>query len=96
MRELEKVVKRMVVLGEEGQPLGLDLLPVEFQSRPLEIKGNGRLLRSNVSELEKRMIGEALERNRWNKARVARELGLSYPTLLAKIRSLGIERRRVI
>jgi len=96
VRELEKVVKRMVVLGEEGQPLGLDLLPVEFQSRPLEIKGNGRLLRSNVSELEKRMIGEALERNRWNKARVARELGLSYPTLLAKIRGLGIERRRVI
>ena len=42
------------------------------------------------------MIGEALERNRWNKARVARELGLSYPTLLAKIRGLGIERRRVI
>jgi len=41
-----------------------------------------------------RLIGEALERHRWNKARVARELGLSYPTLLARIRSLKLERRR--
>jgi len=41
------------------------------------------------------MIEEALERNRWNKARVARELGLSYPTLLTRIRTLKIERRRL-
>jgi DNA-binding NtrC family response regulator len=40
------------------------------------------------------MIAEALERHRWNKARTARELGLSYPTLLAKIRSLKIDRKR--
>jgi DNA-binding NtrC family response regulator len=40
------------------------------------------------------MIGEALDRSRWNKARAARELGLSYPTLLAKIRTLHLERRR--
>ena len=98
VRELEKVVKRMVVLGEDGETLGLDLLPPEFQGRPREVEpnGNGRLLRSNISDLEKRMIAEALERNRWNKAKTARELGLSYPTLLAKIRTLGLERRRVV
>jgi DNA-binding NtrC family response regulator len=39
------------------------------------------------------MIAEALDRNRWNKARTARELGLSYPTLLAKIRGHRIERQ---
>ena len=54
----------------------------------------GRSLRSSVSELERRVIQEALERNRWNKAKVARELGLSYPTLLARIKSLQLERRR--
>jgi transcriptional regulator with GAF, ATPase, and Fis domain len=42
------------------------------------------------------MIAEALDRNRWNKAKVARELGLSYPTLLSRIRNLGIERRRLV
>lgn len=40
------------------------------------------------------MIAEALERVRWNKSRAARELGLSYPTLLSKIRTLKIERHR--
>jgi transcriptional regulator with PAS, ATPase and Fis domain len=44
--------------------------------------------------LERRMISEALDRHRWNKAKVARELGLSYPTLLARIRTLELERRR--
>jgi transcriptional regulator with GAF, ATPase, and Fis domain len=78
--------------------LGVDLLPAELRTpavngRP---RKNGTSLRSNVSDLERRMIAEALDRNRWNKAKVARELGLSYPTLLSRIRNLGIERRRVV
>ncbi len=102
VRELDKTVKRMVVLADEGDVLGTDLLPPEMREpagRAAGAKaGNGgspsRSLRSNVSDLERRMIAEALDRHRWNKARVARELGLSYPTLLAKIRTLEIERRR--
>jgi transcriptional regulator with GAF, ATPase, and Fis domain len=102
VRELDKTVKRMVVLADEGDVLGPDLLPSEMRepaSRSVAATaGNGgtvgRSLRSNVSELERRMISEALDRNRWNKAKVARELGLSYPTLLARIRSLELERRR--
>jgi two-component system response regulator HupR/HoxA len=96
VRELEKTVKRMVVLADEGDTLGLALLPVELREgaqAPAE-RTVGHELRSNVALLERRMIAEALERCRWNKARAARELGLSYPTLLAKIRTLKIERRR--
>jgi transcriptional regulator with GAF, ATPase, and Fis domain/tetratricopeptide (TPR) repeat protein len=98
VRELEKTVKRMVVLAEDGATLGVDLLSPEFSPRAAEPeqKNGARSLRSNISDLEKRMIAEALDRNRWNKAKVARELGLSYPTLLAKIRSLSIERRRPV
>jgi DNA-binding NtrC family response regulator len=44
-----------------------------------------------VSELERQLISEALDRCHGNKARVARELGLSYPTLLSRIRSYGLE-----
>jgi transcriptional regulator with GAF, ATPase, and Fis domain/Tfp pilus assembly protein PilF len=98
VRELDKTVKRMVVLADEGDVLGPDLLPPDMHElarrAPAPGNGNGRNLRSNISELEKRMISEALDRNRWNKAKVARELGLSYPTLLSKIRTLEIERRR--
>ncbi len=98
VRELEKTLKRMVVLAEDGESLGLSLLPSELRETPVPetpvLKTNGRSLRNNISELEKKMIAEALDRTRWNKARAARDLGLSYPTLLAKIRTLQIERRR--
>ena len=102
VRELEKTVKRMVVLADEGDALTVELLPPEMrESVPAPPPANGseranggRTLRSNVSQLEQRMIAEALERHRWNKARVARELGLSYPTLLSKIRLFHIERPR--
>jgi transcriptional regulator with GAF, ATPase, and Fis domain len=97
VRELEKTVKRMVVLADEGDVLGPELFPAELvESRPSAPAeaGNGRSLRSNISQLEKRMISDALDRHDWNKSRVARELGLSYPTLLSKIRSLKLARPR--
>jgi DNA-binding NtrC family response regulator len=102
VRELEKTVKRLVVLADEGGVLGAELLPPEMleavvarthgNGAAADASARGKTLRSNVSELERRMIAQALERNRWNRARTARELGLSYPTLLAKIRSLRIEK----
>ena len=114
VRELEKTVKRMVVLADEGDVLGVELLPAELrEARPAEsqepktnghanghsngddgAKRGGRTLRTSVSELERKLIVEALERFHGNKARVARELGLSYPTLLSRIRSYGLEASR--
>src|SRR5262249_35781206 len=121
VRELEKTVKRMVVLADDGDVLGVDLMPAELREarRAPEANGSsdghsnghvnghsnghasgeeasrrGRTLRTSVSELERKLIEEALERYHGNKARVARELGLSYPTLLSRIRSYGIEAHR--
>jgi transcriptional regulator with GAF, ATPase, and Fis domain/Flp pilus assembly protein TadD len=94
VRELEKTVKRLVVLADEGETLGVSSLPPEMcEGLTHSPERHGTLsLRSNVSRLERRMIAQALDRHRWNKARTARELGLSYPTLLAKIRAFRIER----
>lgn len=95
IRELEKTVRRMVVLAEDGEPIGLDLLPWE---RPLStprpaLESAGALsLRDEVARTERRVIGEALGRHQWNKLRVARELKISYPCLLKKIKDLGLER----
>jgi transcriptional regulator with PAS, ATPase and Fis domain len=96
VRELEKTVKRMVVLADRDEALDTDLLPPEMREADgVEAeRSNGKSLRSNISQLERRMIAEALDQCRWNKARAARELGLSYPTLLSKIRTLQIERRK--
>jgi transcriptional regulator with GAF, ATPase, and Fis domain len=100
VRELEKTVKRLIVLADEGETLGTHLLPPEMRERAESAEvagpssGNGHSLRSNVSRLERKMVAQALERHGWNKARAARELGLSYPTLLAKIRVYSLERDR--
>jgi two-component system response regulator HydG len=94
VRELEKTVKRMVVLADDGAMLDRSLLPAEIRDATAEPRASSRSLRSNVAQLERRMVAEALERNRWNKARTARDLGLSYPTLLAKIRSFKLDRGR--
>ncbi len=141
VRELEKTVKRLVVLADEGGVLGPELLPPDMtdsineraeglgngngnghgygnshgngngnsnghgngngsgngnvSSNGSPAARNGLTLRSNVSELERRMIAQALERNHWNRARTARELGMSYPTLLGRIRSLRIEKSAI-
>jgi transcriptional regulator with PAS, ATPase and Fis domain len=101
VRELEKTIKRLVVLAEDGDTLGVELLPQEMidgmaPGDPERDTNGGPTLRSNVSQLERKMISQALERHRWNRARAARELGLSYPTLLAKIRLFRIERREPV
>ncbi len=113
VRELEKTVKRMVVLADDGDVLGVDLLPIEIRelargdadrSEPFDSPiavfsgrgakvATGGTLRSQVSEVERMVITEALDRLRGNKAQVARELGLSYPTLLNRIRVFGLESR---
>ncbi|NOT33638.1 MAG: sigma 54-interacting transcriptional regulator [Candidatus Eisenbacteria bacterium] len=100
VRELEKTVKRMVVLAEDGETLGTALLPPELResaaSSPSESLRDSRSLRISIAHLEKRMVAEALDRNRWNKAKTARELGLSYPTLLSKIRVFKLEKKRAV
>ncbi len=98
VRELEKSVKRMVVLAECDQPVGVELLPEDLRSSlealPQELAGSFNV-RLHVERLERRLIREALEQSGWNKTHAARALGISYPTLLSKIRLLGLDRRRM-
>lgn len=92
VRELEKTVRRMVILAEENEPIGMDLFPGDHPTAPPVPADAGGSLRDEVARTERRVIGDALGRNHWNKLRVARELKISYPCLLKKIRDLGLER----
>jgi DNA-binding NtrC family response regulator len=48
--------------------------------------------RKKVVDLaEKQLISEALEKSRWNRSKANKILGISYKTLLSKIRELNIE-----
>lgn len=42
-------------------------------------------------DYERRFIHHVLERHRWNRSRAARELGISRPRLLRKIKKYGLE-----
>lgn len=44
------------------------------------------MIRQMVSELERNVILEALQTNGWNRKKAARNLQISYRTLLGKIR----------
>ena len=44
-----------------------------------------------LEHVERFKIESALKSAKWNKTRAAEQLGVSYKTLLTKIRSLGLE-----
>ncbi|MDI6807916.1 MAG: sigma 54-interacting transcriptional regulator [Candidatus Eisenbacteria bacterium] len=96
VRELEKTVKRMIVLAEEGEELTSRLLPHDVGEKHEEPtpNGNGSELKTEVEKTERRVILDALRKSNWNKSKAARTLEISYPTLLSKIKVLGIDRRK--
>jgi ActR/RegA family two-component response regulator len=46
-------------------------------------------------EMEREQLLQALQRNEWNIARVARKLGLGRPTVYSRMQRYGIERKKV-
>jgi transcriptional regulator with GAF, ATPase, and Fis domain/tetratricopeptide (TPR) repeat protein len=93
VRELEKVVRRVLVLTEEGTVVGPRRLPPEVVGATASDPSEGLSLKAAVRSLERRLIADALAECGHNKSEVVRRLGISYPTLLARIRAYGLERR---
>ncbi len=90
VRELEKIIKRAVILAEDNgviMPRDLVFDPGETADR---VNPSPRSLPEKVKELEKRAIAEALEKNGWNRRAAAKQLGVSYPTILKKIKDYNI------
>jgi transcriptional regulator with GAF, ATPase, and Fis domain len=99
VRELEKVIRRAVTLADEGETLGLDLLPPRLLEEPADdlavpAEAAGDTLRAQLDAVEKRLVAKALEEHDWNKSRAAVALGLSRKGLKNKIARYGLDRRR--
>lgn len=92
VRELEKVIKRAVILGDDDKPVAASAICFDAADSCIGYRGRRSQLPDRIKELEKRMISESLVRNGWNRSSAAAELGISYPTLLKKIRDLRIAR----
>jgi two-component system, NtrC family, response regulator AtoC len=99
IRELENLMERYVILGSE-EAIGEELANWERTPVATEIPSKGgpihlkNITRKAVRELEGRIILSALEANRWNRKRAARDLRISYRALLYKIRQAGLPAKR--
>ncbi len=95
VRELEKVIKRAIILADEGQTLDVPHLAPEVRNRvePVadESSNDAVTLRERIEQLEEAMILEAMRRHSGNKSRAANHLGISYPNLLSKIKRYNIQ-----
>ncbi len=88
VRELENVIERAVVLASRDRITVADLPPDVRTGSPAV--GLGRLAGpTRLDELEKRAILVALERHQGNRSHAARELGISFRTLLRKLKTYG-------
>ena len=100
VRELENYLKRIVVLGSEDSVVrdlqqklaganppvrfGELLARVEETAGEMPLREVGRLAAGVAEQVA---IRHALQRTKWNRRRAAELLGVSYKTLLAKIRA---------
>lgn len=91
IRELEKCLKRALVLAGGEERLRPEHLPRELTPY-LAATGRGGItpLRETMAAVESREIAQALKAARGNKSSAARMLQISYPSLLKKIRLYGL------
>ncbi len=96
VRELENIVKRMVVLNDptlERVPLTMRRRPVEELRAPSEASERVPLRvisRAAARAAEREAIARVLKETRWNRVRAAKLLGISYRALLYKIKDVGL------
>jgi transcriptional regulator with PAS, ATPase and Fis domain len=93
VRELEKVIKRAIILADDGEALELRHLAPEVlrAPQPTETAPRESTLRERIEQIEHAMILDALRRHSGNKSQVAMHLGISYPNLLSKIKRYNIQ-----
>jgi two-component system response regulator AtoC len=104
VRELENVIQRLIVLGNERTILE-ELAPVVKKDVPLEKKETSSMgkewpslkdvQREATKKAESEIILKALEMTNWNRKKAAIALSLSYKALLYKIKQFALDKRFV-
>ena len=106
IRELENEVERLVVLSGSEVKIGPELLSPRIRDavasagagsggKTMSVKFAGKL-KDALEELEKIMIKEGLRRTKWNKSKLAKELGISRAGLIMKVEKYGLDKRKLM
>ena len=94
VRELENLMDRILVMAGERSSITIEDLPDKIKVMADEAGSEAGLddldLKNGIRKLEARYIKAALAKARGNRAEAARLLGLSYPSLLSKIKLYNI------
>jgi len=102
VRELKNIVERVVVLKEAGEispedlPESLKLRKPPAQRPNIDISDDGICLSTAVSEFEKALILQSLEKTEWIKNKAARLLKLNRTTLVEKIKRHHLEKLKEV
>jgi len=103
VRELQNAIERAAILATSGKinaaalqlpaarPTAADLPAGMVEDKFLWEGPLDEVSQRALSHVERFKIQNALQETKWNKTRAAEKLGVSYKTLLHKIRSLGLE-----
>ena len=86
VRELENIIEQAFVLCRGGL-IEMEHLPVELRPQVVSPAGGP----TSLEAMERRLIGDALERSKGNRKRAARELGIDPSTLYRKLKALGLQ-----
>jgi transcriptional regulator with PAS, ATPase and Fis domain len=98
VRELENEVERLCVLSANDGEIQPDVLSQHIYDNAKNKYPGYRVagrLKDALEELEKEMIRDGLERTRWNKSKLAKELGISRAGLIMKVEKYGLDKRTV-
>lgn len=94
VRELENLARKIVVFGNcQG---AVEELEDSRSARPVVAVVTSKIVPLKVAaraasvKAERELILQALERTHWNRKRAARELQISYKSLLYKIKQIGV------
>jgi two-component system response regulator AtoC len=93
IRELENVARKMVLFGDTRIAVAELRLPRHGRRFLNDPQGCSLkvVARAASRQAERTMIKEALERTHWNRKQAAKNLGVSYKSLLYKIKETGLD-----
>jgi len=102
VRELQNEIQQILIMGPSDGMIGAEHLsrrvlhssprPQPASDKELALASLEGTLRERIECLEATILRESLIRNRWNKSRAAKELGLSRVGLRAKLERYGLEK----
>ena len=98
IRELSNIIERAVIvtrsrtLDEITVPIGPQLNTPHSSMHPSIPINLKEYITRTIAEIERELICTALKKAAWNHTRAAKSLGITYRTLLNKMKSLSIKR----